>query len=123
MAQKFLICLGSNTQQERHMTSAQRLLAETLGGIRFTKTIWTEPVGFQSPLYLNCLGYGKTALSYDELHQLTKDIELQLGRTKDDKLNHVVKIDIDILQLGDDLYHLSDWERAYLQELLHEILP
>lgn len=114
-----LLCLGSNHLHEQHFAKARHLLTATLPSLHFTRTIWTEPIGFSSPPYLNGLAYSEQEIRYEALLYLTKDIERQLGRRHDD--SHEVSIDIDILQCGDQKYHDTDWERSYVRELLHEV--
>ncbi|MBM6991725.1 MAG: 2-amino-4-hydroxy-6-hydroxymethyldihydropteridine diphosphokinase [Prevotella sp.] len=121
MVRKLLLSLGSNTEQSYHIATAQQLLRKVLGDIHFTRSMWTIPIGSPSPLYLNCLAYGETALTYSSLLSLIKDIERQMGRLPQDKSLHLVKIDIDILQLDSDIYHSSDWNRPYVQSLLKDI--
>ena len=69
--------------------------------------------------YLNQLATGWTTLEADELNRQLKNIELQLDR-KHDK-SGVVTIDIDLLEYDSVRYHLRDWERDYVKDLLPEL--
>lgn len=122
MDRLLVLCLGSNYQQEQNIALAQMHLQQALGALTYLGPAWTDPEGIDSPPYLNCIGYVQTGLSYSHLHRLTKDIERELGRTEADKQQHVVKIDIDILQLGDDIYHRNDWDKSYVQQLIKGVL-
>lgn len=118
--QSILLCLGTNYLQPYHMDMAQRLLSSALPSLRFTRQLWTLPIGHSSHnMYLNSLAYGHTSMSYADLYHLTKDIERQLGRTHDD--THTVTIDIDIMLYSGQRYHQADWQHGYVQQLLDEV--
>lgn len=118
-----MLCLASNSQQERNMEAARRLLEGVISGLHFTSEHWTEPVtshGDRSAVkYLNQLATGTTTLEAEALNLRLKEIEQQLDR-KHDK-SGVVTIDIDLLQYDDTRYHLRDWERDYVKNLLVEL--
>lgn len=121
MTQNLLLCLGSNTRQQYHIDTAQRLLTEALGPMRFTPPLWTKPMGIESPQFINCLGTVETTLDYDQILRLTKDIERKMGRTHGQTPSHTVLIDIDIMRLGDKIYHAADWERDFVKVLLKDL--
>lgn len=115
-----ILCLASNTNQQQNMEAARRLLGQLLGNLLFTTEHWTEPVNALRPdKYLNQLAKGTTNLEPDELNQRLKDIEQQLER-KHDK-SGIVTIDIDLLAYDSERYHLRDWERDYVKDLLPEL--
>lgn len=118
---RLLLCLGSNVNQTRNMETARELLCQLFGHVVFSRFLWTKPIGHVSPPYLNALAYARTDLSYDEANRMLKDIERRLGRTHDDKSKHQVTIDIDILQHDETKYHLKDWERTYVIQLIGEL--
>lgn len=114
---KFLLSLGSNYEAPGHMLAAVRELCALFSGLSFTRPIWTDPVGHEGPRYLNILAKGETTLGHDELDAVLKDIEGRLGRVRHDPYCRVA-IDIDILQIDKERYHLSDWQRSYVVLLL-----
>lgn len=118
-----MLCLASNSLQERNMEAARSLLPELLSDLRYTSEHWTDPVtshGDRSAVkYLNQLATGTTTLEAEALNLRLKEIEQQLGR-KHDK-SGIVTIDIDLLQYDDTRYHLRDWERDYVKDLLVEL--
>lgn len=120
---KVILCLASNSNQQQNMEAARKLLSEVLADLHYTTEHWTEPVTSQSACphvrYLNQLATGWTTLEADELNRQLKDIELQLDR-KHDK-SGVVTIDIDLLEYDSVRYHLRDWERDYVKDLLPEL--
>ena len=116
-----ILCLGSNVDQVDHIDYARRILSERFDNVRFTRNLWTEPVGPSPARYLNCLAALDTKLSYSDLNSMLKGIEQKMGRNAEDKAEHLVKIDIDILKYDHTPYHLQDWERSYVKQLMKEI--
>jgi len=114
-----LISLASNHEQEKNLPEALQRLGQILQITRTTEAIWTEPVNAKRPdLYLNQLVYGQTNLTADQLDAFFKRIEIIMGRTQELRQQGVVPIDIDLLQLGSERYHLKDWTRDYIKRLL-----
>ena len=119
-AHSVMLCLASNSQQERNMEVARGLLSELLADLRYTSEHWTEPVNSaRTDMYLNQLATGRTELSVEALNLRLKKIEQLLGR-KHDK-SGIVTIDIDLLLYDEARYHLRDWERDYVKNLLVEL--
>lgn len=118
---RVLISLSSNDHQAEHLHQARKALGQILSSPRYTEEIWTEPVGKSSAegvLYLNQLVQADTLLDSDELNQRLKDIEKALGRTDSSRLQGLVPIDLDLLQHDDKRFHLRDWQRSYVRNLL-----
>jgi 2-amino-4-hydroxy-6-hydroxymethyldihydropteridine diphosphokinase len=114
-----IISLASNYQQEKNLSEARQRLGQILSDISYTRELWTEPIGHEgSPLYLNQLAYAKSTLTVRELEEKFKQIEQSLGRTEECRQQGIVPIDIDLLQFQDTRYHLRDWERCYVRDLL-----
>lgn len=114
-----LISIGSNQDSLHNVKEAIHLLSQFLYGACVTPVIVTTPFGSQYRNdFHNCLLRAETFLSLDILESRLKHIERLLGRTFDSKSTGVVPIDIDILQYGNDKYHLRDWQRPYVAKLL-----
>ena len=120
-----IISLASNFDQESNLHSARELLALFLSSVSLTEAIWTEPFhkkaasrNNRQSLYLNQLAYAETALTADELQRKLKNIEQHLGRTNEERSQGIVRIDLDLLLYGQQRYHLNDWERPYVKQLL-----
>lgn len=93
--------MGSNTEAEKYVDMARKLLNAILPDIRWEEPRWTEPVDFPNPaLFLNQLATFPTEMSREELHQCFKEIERQCGRLPEDKSQGIVRIDIDLLNYG-----------------------
>ena len=126
MLHQVLISLASNCDQEPNLQEAQRRLLQAFSSCRFTKAIWTEPVGSktsslgfnQGTLYLNQLLYAQTSMPVSELEAWLKKQEREMGRTQEDRTAGIVRIDLDLLQYDNNRYHLRDWERDYIKKLL-----
>ena len=65
---------------------------------------------------MNRLAVGSTPLTVAELEQRLKETESRLGRTKQQ-----VTIDLDLMLYDDRQFHLADWPRPYIQQLLPDI--
>ncbi len=120
---KVLLCLGSNSDAQRHVEITKRILRQMISDIRFSQSVWTEPIGSvsRSPLYLNCLAEGESSMDYTSLHQKLKEVERTLGSTAEERHKGIVRIDVDILMLNGQRYHEDDWERSYVKSLLAQL--
>lgn len=116
-----IIALGSNTNQNACMARAKKLLRTHFGGtIFFTRDIWTQPIGIVSDKFLNSLAITRTDLGFKQIEGLLKSIEAECGNTNSERKRNIVRMDIDILLLGEVKYHPKDWQRGYVKELLAE---
>ena len=114
-----IISLASNEQQEQHMQAARTQLGMLLKDLQFTTAHWTEPINsHRKEPYLNQLCRGTTTFSANLLEEVLKETEKRLGRTHNE--DGIVVIDLDLLQFDEDCYHLRDWERSYVKDLIKE---
>lgn len=120
MTHQTLISLASNYDQEENLHQAHLCLAQILSDCHYTEAIWTEPFSSptKTPLYLNQLVSAATQLPVEQLEAALKDIERRMGRTADERQKGIVRIDLDLLQFDDCRYHLRDWDRPYIADLL-----
>ena len=115
-----IISLASNEDQEAHLAAAGEQLTQLLTEAHFTSAIWTEPVNTSRQVpYLNQLCTGTTALGVNLLGEVLKETERRLGRIYNE--DGIVAIDLDLLQYDDQKYHLRDWSRDYVKNLLNEL--
>lgn len=117
----FLLALGSNTEAENNITQAQNMIKGLWDNCIFSSVIRTKPIGIQSPDFINMIVCGWTTNSYEEIKKQIKQIESHLHSTKEERKKGVVRMDIDLLQYGTNLYKENDWERAYIQQLVEEV--
>jgi len=117
---KIIICLASNIDQKHNMEAAREQLSLLMNDLHYTSEHWTEPVhSLRSEPYLNQLCQGTTTFGPNLLGEVLKEIEKRLGRTHNE--DGIVTIDLDLLQYDDQRYHLRDWERKYVKDLLNEL--
>lgn len=119
---RLIMALGSNCRREENMKKAENMIYRLFNGdVSFTRTMLTRPIGFESDLFLNRLAIAHTALNLDTVERALKAIECECGRKKEDKSRNIVKMDIDILQYDEHIFHAEDRQRGYIKELLTEI--
>jgi 2-amino-4-hydroxy-6-hydroxymethyldihydropteridine diphosphokinase len=108
-----LIALGSNYHQSAHIQWASQRLSALLSDVTLSRVLWTPDIHGRGQWYINRLLRAKTSLSPTQLTSLLKQIEQETQRTK----QHVT-IDLDLMQYDQKRYHLDDWQRPYIQQLL-----
>ena len=116
-----LLGIGSNLHQELNMQKAVELLLKAVPKIVFSRWVWTEPIGIESPPFLNCLAYGQCSADLMTITNTFKNIEALLGSTKGARLKGEVAIDIDLLQWDSQKMRPADWERPYVKMLWQEL--
>ena len=115
-----IICLASNIDQKRHLEAAREQLSLLLKDLHFTSEHFTEPINSQrNEPYLNQLCQGYTTFGPNLMSEVLKEIEKRLGRTHNE--DGIVTIDLDLLQYDSQRYHLRDWDRNYIKDLLSEL--
>jgi 2-amino-4-hydroxy-6-hydroxymethyldihydropteridine diphosphokinase len=117
---QIIISLASNENQEANLQAAREQLTQLLSEAHFTSAIWTDPINSirQEP-YLNQLCKATTAFSMNLLNEVLKETEKRLGRTHNE--DGIVTIDLDLLQYDEAQYHLRDWSRSYVKNLIKEL--
>ena len=116
-----IISLASNINHEANLVAARTQLTQLLSEVHFTSAIYTEPVGtvLRKEPYLNQLCKGTTALGMNLLNEVLKETEKRLGRTHNE--DGIVTIDLDLLEYDGERYHLRDWDRNYVKDLINEL--
>ena len=119
---KYILCIGSNTEPEKNMKLAVKELTRHFPNIRFSSQQTSEPMGVKRPdWFQNRAAKFESDLSFEEVKAITKDIERLAGRTPEEKYEEIIKLDVDILQAGDQRYKLHDWEQSYVQRLMKQL--
>ena len=114
-----LISLASNHEQKENLCKAREALTQILSLPKFTPEQWTHPMGKHfGRFYINQLVSAETTLSSEDLTSRLKDTEKCLGRTPELRRHGIVPIDLDLLLYDDKRFHLQDWERSYIKDLL-----
>lgn len=118
---KIIVALGTNSDQKKNAFTAEAILKTIIKDSHVSKYLWTKPLGIKnSDKFLNFIIFGKTHYGLSQLTKAFKQLEKKCGRNKYDEKRGVIKIDIDILQYGNQIYHEDDWDREYVKELLLE---
>lgn len=119
---KYLLCIGSNTDREFNMQKCKEKLSTLYPDIEFSEMIETEPVGdgyIES--FFNQLVIIETNEEQSIVDQKLNGIEIELGRLSTDKSNGIVKIDVDLLAVNETIIKQDDFKRPYIPQLLAKI--
>lgn len=116
MAHKIILSLGSNTDRERNITQAGRLLATNFVSISFSDPVYTTPINmFCSDQFLNQVAVALTEDEPGDIKYRLKQIERQLERTPEGSAAGIIPIDIDLLQWDDLILKPADLQRDYIK--------
>ena len=118
---KMILALGSNYEQEHNVRYAMGRLRECFPDIRFSRILWTEPIGIASDKFVNALAIGSSNDAVEDIVKNLKTIERECGRCSEDKARNIVRLDLDLLQYGELILREKDWERDYVQLLLRDL--
>ena len=113
---RVLIALGSNHRQPVFIQWASQRICVLLDNPQYSDTMWTKDIKGSGRMYMNRLVAGTTLLSVREIEQKLKEIETEAHRTTDQ-----VTIDLDLMQYDSERYHLRDWPRPYISNLLGKL--
>lgn len=111
-----IIALGSNYCQSANMMWASQRLTSLVCGSKFSRILWTKDVSGKGRMYQNRLVRGTTTLAVEELEKQLKEIEQALHRD-----GEKVTIDLDLMEYDFVRYHLRDWDRPYIQQLIGDV--
>ncbi len=116
-----ILALGANTQPAMGMQTAKSLLSDIFPNIRFSREIWTEPIGMEGTPFRNCIAFAATDLEDAQVLSKLKEVEILCGRLPDDRSHNIIKMDVDLLQYDSLRCHVNDWERPYIHQLMKEM--
>ena len=121
---RVVIGVGSNIEPESNIPAARdrvrarfRLLAESA-------FITTTPLGtVDQPDFRNGAWLIETELDAPALKEMLTGIETDLGRIRTDDPNAPRTIDLDIVIWNDEVTDTDYYERDFLRDAVHEVLP
>ena len=117
-----LVCLGSNIDGEYHLDNARKALQTIFVEVSFGKPIVTKAEGdIVQPDYWNQAARFVTPLTSGEVIDVLKQIEIENGRTPEDKMRGLVPLDIDLLIYGGQVLKSDDLQKEYVQQALRTI--
>lgn len=136
MEYSLFLALGSNLgDKQKNIEDAYQKIEERIGRIcSFSALYITTPVDFQSENnFINCVCEVATSLEIDSVFSITREIEIEIGRTaKSSNCRYVDRlIDIDLILAGDLVIntpglvvpHPRFHTRSFVLEPLCEIAP
>ena len=114
-----LMALGSNhATADALIGKALQLMSSYITDLCTTETLTTEPIGISSGPFRNCLVTGHTVLDADQLVASLKKTERDCGDRRSLRRKNIILMDIDLLLHDTARYHLQDWSKGYIQQLL-----
>lgn len=99
--QGYVLGLGSNINPQKNMAAMTTALLREFGTLSISRVLKIPPVGMNSQRdFLNAIVFIETALPHTELKRFCNQIEISLGRDRDDPLSKTKDrpADIDILK-------------------------
>ena len=119
---RYVISIGSNERRRENMLLARRRLADYFADSCFSKEEETEPLFFHRPdKFVNQVACFHSAWDKEKLSACLKGIEREAGRRPEDKMDEIVRLDIDVLACDDVVYKPEDMKRDYIKRGLREI--
>ena len=117
-----LICLGSNKDADIHLKVAQNALMHLFQKVAFGNRVITKAEGpILQPDYVNLAARIVTSVSCDEVKKSLKQIEIDNGRTPEDKQMGSVPLDIDLLTYDSEVLRPEDLEKNYVKQALKSL--
>lgn len=108
----FLLGLGSNINPDANFASIVTLLLKCFDHLHLSRVLYIPPVGMNTHRYfLNAVAFIETEMSEAELKHICNQIEIALGRDREDP-NSKLKdrpADLDILL---HMHSDKDWQRS-----------
>ncbi len=119
---EYILFIGTNTDAEANMDKAVRRLRELFPDIRLSSAIYTEAMGMKCVRpFLNRMSRFTSDKGYDDVRALMKSIEAEAGRKPQEKEDEIIRLDLDILQAGDNRYKPQDWNRPFVPGLVRQM--
>ena len=116
------LSLGSNYEAFTNIKKAHQFLSSFFKKIEYSSLMKTKPIGLHNPSeFINQVAYLTTTYSKKEIIESLKNIERQMGRTRKDAENEIVRIDIDLLIFNDQKLKEKDLKRMYICKGIEEI--
>jgi 2-amino-4-hydroxy-6-hydroxymethyldihydropteridine diphosphokinase len=125
------LSLGSNLQREKHIRFALSALRGLFARLEVSPVYETRAVGFEGPDFYNLVVVVDTSLDLDVVFDKLRQIEIDVGRRRDEKSFQSRNLDIDVLLFGEA--SLRDQGRniprseiehaAYVLKPLAQVLP
>ncbi len=117
-----IISIGSNINAEENIPKMLEILKTKVEILQVSKMVKTKPIGIKNqPDFTNGAAKIRTEVNQDELNNLLKQIEDQMGRDRSAPKFGPRSIDLDIVvwnaEIVDDDYYSRDFIRKSVEEL------
>jgi 2-amino-4-hydroxy-6-hydroxymethyldihydropteridine diphosphokinase len=132
MGEVFILLGGNVGDKYKIFAKTLKLIGERIGMVTKVSSVYeTEPWGFVSELFWNQAIILQTTLNPHEILNQTREIEIEIGRTRKSHVYEARVIDIDLLFYDDlqlntpdlTLPHPRMGERKFVLVPLNEIAP
>jgi len=97
------INIGSNSNKEKNIAKAIELLQNKFENIKFSKIYKSKAVGFEGEDFFNVGVNLSTTIPAIDLAEILKNIEDEIGRTRNKPKFSDREIDLDIIFYGDKI--------------------
>ena len=119
-----IIGLGSNIDPHKNVTKARAALAERFQILESSRFSRTKPIGYKKqPDFINGAMLIATHLDWQELRQILKEIENNLGRVRQRNSHGPRVIDLDLLVFNHQVVHQDVYERDFIRKAVTQLQP
>ena len=118
---KVIVSLGSNHDSSESMSKGMAIITSALSPALSTAVTETTPLGGYEGPFFNALVTGYTRLEVEQLMSFLKSTEQECGDSRQLREEGKITLDIDLLKYGKTKYHLDDWERDYIKQLIGQL--
>lgn len=123
MANKAIICIGSNKDRSENIDQVIRTLQAHYPGARFSTPEMADAVDLPegSKPFLNLVAMLPTLEEKEELIAFLKELEEDMGRDPDDDEEGIIPMDLDLIEWNEEVVKPLDLVRPYVISGLEEI--
>jgi 2-amino-4-hydroxy-6-hydroxymethyldihydropteridine diphosphokinase len=117
-----IVGIGSNVEPEKNIAKMLKLLANEVVIVQVSKIVKTKPIGIANqPDFSNGAVRIKTEKGMDELNQLLKSLEDQMGRDRTQPKFGPRTIDLDIMIWNNAIIDTDFFSREFLRNSATEL--
>jgi len=117
-----IVGIGSNVEPEKNIAKMLKLLANEVVIVQVSKIVKTKPIGIANqPDFSNGAVRIKTEKGMDELNQLLKSLEDQMGRDRTQPKFGPRTIDLDIMIWNNVIIDTDFFSREFLRNSATEL--
>lgn len=117
-----IVGIGSNVEPEKNIAKMLKLLANEVVIVQVSKIVKTKPIGIANqPDFSNAAVRIKTEKGMDELNQLLKSLEDQMGRDRTQPKFGPRTIDLDIMIWNNAIIDTDFFSREFLRNSATEL--